>query len=786
MLRIIHTADIHLGARHDDLGIQAAAQRDRQFAAFRATVELALAEKVDLFLIAGDLFDSNVQPRRSVERVAEELKRLAAARIRTVIIPGTHDVYDRTSIYRAYDLKAMAGSTDHDDLVTVLTPDLHSVHLAALDAVVHGRVFDTKRAPVSPLAGLDAGGEATGATWRIGMVHGSIAIPGKTDRDEVVITTDEIANSRLDYLALGHWHSTQQGRAGAVAYAYAGAPEAVALDQDRAGKVLLVELEDADGKRTVTIEDRIVGRTTFQRVQLDAATIETQPALIAGLAKRADPDLVLDVRIVGVRPDELDLAHRRDRVGARPVVPQGPGPRRVAARADRGHVAVARHRRRRLHPRSGGADRRARGDRQGRRGGRAARLAAPRPAAAGRPRGLAVRIRKLELRDFRRYRHLAIDLAPGLTVVRGPNEAGKSTIQRAIELAITRRVTSSAGDLDAFRPWDAAEDARSIITVDFEQDDEDGAKVGQLEKTFAGSKGTVRLDYDGQSVTDPALADQILAELTGIPTEAFFRSTASVRHHELADLGHDEGALRDRLQASISGGDRGTSRAKRKLEGAIHGLTPRATRTRAPSRSPRPPLPGPARRSNRVTLRWPSSPAIAMRSRVPSSDGPRPRRASPSAAACWRRRVRPSASPPNATPPRIATSGSGRRSRSNDQIAVLAATHPSANALPVLRSGVERVRALDQKARELQAALAGNVPVTFEIEAEPSWRPLSRWGIALTIIGVVIAGGSIALDLLGDRGPGYGPEPHRRDHRRHRPGPRRGRAVDAPRLPHGR
>ena len=53
-----------------------------------------------------------------------------------------------------------------------------------------------------------------------------------------------------------------------------------------------------------------------------------------------------------------------------------------------------------------------------------------------------MRIRRLELRDFRRYRHLAIELAPGLTVVRGPNEAGKSTIQRAIELAITRRVTS--------------------------------------------------------------------------------------------------------------------------------------------------------------------------------------------------------------------------------------------------------------------------------------------------------------------------------------------------------
>src|SRR3954471_16674381 len=109
MLRIIHTADVHLGARHDDLGEQAAAQRERQFAAFKATVDLALSEKVDLFLIAGDLFDSNVQPRRPVERLPAELKRLTEPRIRTIIIPGTHDCFDRASIYRAYDLAAMAG-----------------------------------------------------------------------------------------------------------------------------------------------------------------------------------------------------------------------------------------------------------------------------------------------------------------------------------------------------------------------------------------------------------------------------------------------------------------------------------------------------------------------------------------------------------------------------------------------------------------------------------------------------------------------------------------------------
>ena len=309
MLRIIHTADVHLGARHDDLGEQASAQRERQFAAFKAAIDLALAEKVDLFLVAGDLFDSNVQPRRSVERVAAELKRLVDGRIRTVIIPGTHDVYDRASIYRAYDLPAMAGSHPDDGMVTVLEPERPAVHLPTLQTLVIGRVFATKRAPHSPLQDLAVAPADLdpAVTWRIGMVHGSIAIPGRTDRDEVVVTTEEIAASGLDYLALGHWHSAQIGKAGTVTYAYAGAPEAVALDQDRAGKVMLVTLEEGDGTRSVSVAERQVGRTGFVKLEIDAATVASQPALVELLATRADPDLVLDVRLVGVRRDELDL-----------------------------------------------------------------------------------------------------------------------------------------------------------------------------------------------------------------------------------------------------------------------------------------------------------------------------------------------------------------------------------------------------------------------------------------------------------------------------------------------
>ena len=273
MLRLLHTADVHLGARHADLGEAAVAQRERQFAAFVRTIDVALAELVDVVLIAGDLFDSNVQPRRSVERVAAELRRLVERRIRTAITPGTHDVYDRASVYRAYDLTSMAAPRDAG-MVVVLTPEQPSTFLATCDVSIVGRPFPTKRAPFGPLR--DAGmADGLPGRWKVGLFHAAVAIPGRTDGDDVVISTREIAASGLDYVALGHWHAAHTARAGGVTWAYSGAPEPVAVDQDRAGNVLLVTLDEADGRRTVDIEERRVGRTRFERIDLDASVSES-------------------------------------------------------------------------------------------------------------------------------------------------------------------------------------------------------------------------------------------------------------------------------------------------------------------------------------------------------------------------------------------------------------------------------------------------------------------------------------------------------------------------------
>ena len=330
MLRLLHTADVHLGARHEDLGEAASALRERQHAALRAAVDLALAERVDCVLIAGDLFDANTASRRTVERAVAQLARLAAARIRIVLIPGGHDAYTRSSVYRAYDLSSLVGG----DMLTLLTPDQPRVHLETLDAVVVGPADPSRigtGASTGPFAAL--GGPAVPATtWRIGLLHATLADPAadeaarvRDDADGSVspdgapgsagdgppepreLSEATIAASGLDFVALGHGHTAATGKAGSVSWAVAGSPEQVTADRREPGTVNLVTLDERAGAKSVRVETRVVGSSWHRELEVEAGLIASQAVLVERLRTAADPELVLDVRIVGDRPDELVL-----------------------------------------------------------------------------------------------------------------------------------------------------------------------------------------------------------------------------------------------------------------------------------------------------------------------------------------------------------------------------------------------------------------------------------------------------------------------------------------------
>ncbi len=373
-----------------------------------------------------------------------------------------------------------------------------------------------------------------------------------------------------------------------------------------------------------------------------------------------------------------------------------------------------------------------------------------------------MRITRLRLRDLKVHRDLDLELAPGLTVVRGPNEAGKTTIQRALELALFRKVTAGGAEIDALRSWGSPDDGRPWVALEFVQEDPERTRIGTLEKDFRGARGTVRLVLDDETVTDPARVDEILADLTGIPGEKFFRSTASVRHHEVFDLARDEGALRDRLQASISGADRGTSAAKRRLDKSLKELQARGERN-----------PGRLRvaevavaRSETVLAQGEAQLAQLERDRDALAAA-RERRATAEHVLAERRSLLEKARQAE----RLVTERGVAQERFEryrqavtvaDQIAELGASHPSSNPLPVLRHLVERSRVLDRQIGDLRIQL-GEEPSTVDYQVaipEPRYRPfawlavlLAAGGVTAVAVGVfaglaaAVAGGAAAAVL---------------------------------------
>ncbi|HVA88129.1 MAG TPA: AAA family ATPase [Candidatus Saccharimonadales bacterium] len=361
-----------------------------------------------------------------------------------------------------------------------------------------------------------------------------------------------------------------------------------------------------------------------------------------------------------------------------------------------------------------------------------------------------MRITRLRLTDVRRHRDLDLELAPGVTVVRGPNEAGKTTIQRALELALARKVTSTNADLDGLRPWGADPEARPVVSIEFVQEDLEATHHGSLEKAFRGQRGTVRLEIDGEVTTDPAKADEQIADLTGIPTEPFFRSTASIRHHEMDGLARDEAALRDRLQASISGADRGTSAAKKKLEKALKDLQAKGERN-----------PGRLKIAEELVARTAASVeqddralALLERDRDALAAARERRLAADGALAEGRSMLDKARQAERFVVDRDAARERFERYReavaTSEEIDRLHTTHPSSHPLPVMRQLLERLRVLDREIGELRASLGDAVDVDFDLKIpEPVWIRWAAFAILMSVGAVAITGLAVSAGQLG-------------------------------------
>jgi DNA repair exonuclease SbcCD nuclease subunit len=293
MIRILHTADVHLGHEFPALREKGPDHRRQLLATFDQIINLATRQNVSLLLIAGDLFDTNAVLGKPVRAVLATFKKLEAAGIRACILPGTHDAYSEDSIYRFVDLPAN---------VTVLTPQRVYQTYADLDLTVYGKAFDGKLVGSSALQGLSC---RANSRLHVGMAYCSLRMEGATDREAMLVDKDEIGSSGFDYLALGHWHSFRDCSQGATKAFYCGSPEPISVDQKGAGSVALVTIHD---RGRVDVQQIRVGGRVFDEMTINVELVKSFEEIAQIISTKADPDLILQVTLKGTP----DLEHELD------------------------------------------------------------------------------------------------------------------------------------------------------------------------------------------------------------------------------------------------------------------------------------------------------------------------------------------------------------------------------------------------------------------------------------------------------------------------------------------
>lgn len=282
-MKFLHTADWQWGmpARFIEDDEARARYKSARFESVRRIAGLVQQEGCAFVVVCGDVYDAN---QLSDETVARTIEVLRAFTVPVYLLPGNHDPYDPGSIYRRPEFERVAGHVH-----VLREPGVH--HVA--DGVELVAAPWTSKRPVEDLvaAQLRRLAPAPGGPARILVGHGAIdMLSPDRDRPDLIAAAEieaALDDRRVHYVALGDKHSVldvlRDGRVW-----YSGTPEVTDYDEPNPGSVLVVEIDDTGGLRSVT--PHRTGTWTFEVVHAELGGAQNVEALHRRLEGLPDKD----------------------------------------------------------------------------------------------------------------------------------------------------------------------------------------------------------------------------------------------------------------------------------------------------------------------------------------------------------------------------------------------------------------------------------------------------------------------------------------------------------------
>ncbi len=341
-VRFLHTSDWHLGRV-----IRGASRAAEYRAVLDEIITIADAQRVDLVLIAGDVFDTAAPSPESESIAYAALLRLSEV-APVVVVAGNHDNPRR--LEAVAPLLALGGVTvagrlqpaadggvkHFDDLgvkVAMLPWQsqrgiVSAADLMAKEGAEHTADYAARMGRIVEALCADMDTDTVNLIVGHLTVHGATATGSERTVHTVIdysVPTSVFPGS-LSYVALGHYHRPQRMPAGPPVY-YSGSP--IQLDFGESGERKAVNVVTAEPGLPATVETvELASGTPLVRLagtleQVEAAAADVPEGAFVRVELDEPPRMGLADAVRAVVPGAVDIVLRAsDRRGSPPATPK--------------------------------------------------------------------------------------------------------------------------------------------------------------------------------------------------------------------------------------------------------------------------------------------------------------------------------------------------------------------------------------------------------------------------------------------------------------------------------
>lgn len=277
-MKFIHFADAHLDSPFRGLSFLPSKEFNQIYQAadqsLTRIVDLALAEKVDLVLIAGDTFDSAKPSPRSQLFFAQQIKRLTDAQIQVVMIFGNHDHMRREDLLvNQSPYFKLIGANEAVEKATFKTKDNFNYDVVGF-SYLNNHITEDK---IPDFPGKEH-------NYTFGLMHAQEKEADSRKNVYAPFTVSEVQALNYNYFALGHIHA-RRNLSEKPWIVYSGNIQGRHINEMGA-KGCYLGVIDENTKKT-SIEFKTTGPILWQGVQVELDTqiskADLQNEIIASL-----------------------------------------------------------------------------------------------------------------------------------------------------------------------------------------------------------------------------------------------------------------------------------------------------------------------------------------------------------------------------------------------------------------------------------------------------------------------------------------------------------------------